>query len=275
MVQPMNQKRLRLVQTCDLLKPGVPGTEKNMERFLEDMAIVRPDVVLVTGDVSYVGRQDWYDMLKDWFGRLEAMNIRCVAIPGNHERAGWAYWLRNFGPELNHRVDIGPLAILSLDSAHGRDRLTPFQFRWLETQLENLGGRTPLIQIHHPIFPAKLARNEGAEYSSGSGLQGLQKAFVRLCREKQVPMIFSGHWHADAVFDADGKLRDDAVEFAGPKFVTTTTLASEHRRVTRWPGRHWGYRVIEIEDGKVARYTHQNRPIASETLGQAKGGVLP
>jgi hypothetical protein len=104
-----------------------------------------------------------------------------------------------------------------------------------------------------------------------------QKPLVALCVDKKVAAILSGHWHSDAVFDAAGRLRDDTPDFEGPKFIVTTALGNELRRVTRWPHTYYGYRILEFEGGRLVRYTHgsddQGRPlpIASTPLGLPPG----
>jgi 3',5'-cyclic AMP phosphodiesterase CpdA len=169
-------------------------------------------------------------------------------------------------------VDLGPFAILSLDSAHGRDRLTPSQFHWFRDQLDSLKGRVPLVQLHHPIFPPGEAILGDGE-KSGGPLFGYRDAFVRLCLERQVPIVLTGHWHQDAVFDAMGRFRDDTADFPGTKFVVTTALGDALRRVTRWPQRYHGYRILVFEQGRLVKYTQDlpgqpsPTPIASTPAG--------
>ncbi|MBI4913028.1 MAG: metallophosphoesterase [Acidobacteria bacterium] len=265
--------RFRIVQVADLI---IPGREALMEQFLLEMERLRPDAVLVTGDIAYAESRAWYDAMLGYFRRLELQGIPVLAAPGNHERKAWPEYLRAFGPLGDHCADLGPLRVISLDSAHGRDRLTPSQLGWLRDCLERAGDKVTVIQLHHPVFPAGPAQH-GEAGGSGGSLQGFQKAFVDLCVQHRVAAVLSGHWHADAVFDAQGRLRDDTADFPGPKFIVTTALGNELRRVTRWPEVHYGYRVLEFEGGRLARYTHGDgpdgkpRPIASTPLGLPPG----
>lgn len=262
----------RLVFIADL---PPPGQEALMEAFLEDMAVVKPQAILVGGDLAYGEQESWYRYLVAKFDQLQAMGIQMIVAPGNHERKSWVQYLRAFGSATDHRVDLGPLAILSLDSAHGRDRLTPRQFRWLRAQLDSLGGRTPILQIHHPIFPLGKAIL-GEAGGTGGYLQGFRQPLIDLCEARKVPIVLSGHWHSDAVFDGKGELRDDTADFPGTKFVVTTALGNELRRVTRWPHVYYGYRILDFEGGRLVRYTHdlegkgQDAPIASTPLGQPR-----
>lgn len=262
--------KFRIVQAGDFHWPGEADT---LAPFVDEMAVVRPAAVLFTGDVAYNPDPRWFAMLTTQFRRLETMGIAVICCPGNHERKGWAQYLRTFGPHTFHRVDLGPLAILSLDSAHGRDQFTPSQFRWLQGQLNDLGGRTPILQLHHPVFPPGKAI-QGKGDRSGGTLEAFQPAFVELCERKGVPIVLSGHWHQDVVFDRHGALRDDAADFPGIKYVVTTALGDLTRRVVRWPhGGYHGYRILEFEGGRLVRYTHDlpglpsPTPIASTPLG--------
>ena len=270
---PARPSRFRLVQVADV---APPGREPLMEQFLKEMAALRPDAVLVTGDLAYAESPEWYDYLQRWITAMEVKGIPVVLVPGNHERKGWPEYLRHFGVTDYTRVDLGPLRILSLDSVHGRDQLTPSQWLWLRAELEDLDGRIPVIQLHHPVFPAGEAIH-GEAGGSGGSLKAFQKQLVRLCVEKKVAATLSGHWHSDAVFDSSGRLRDDAADFEGPKFIVTTALGNELRRVTRWPLSYYGYRILDFEGGRLVRYTHgtdgqgRPQPIASTPLGLPAG----
>ncbi len=259
----------RVVFVADLAPPDYAVI---LEQFIGEMEALKPDLVLVGGDLTYSETEAWYAAVAAQFLRLERQGIPVIVAAGNHERKGWPLFLRHFGHNPTFRVDIGPLAVLTLDSAHGRDQLTPSQFDWLRDNLNHLEGRTPLIQIHHPIFPPGAAL-KGEGDGSGGSLLGFQQAFLRLCREHRVPAVLSGHWHSDAVFDGAGQLRDDVAEFPGTKFIVTTALGNELRQVTRWPHAYHGYRVLDFDRGRLVRYTYdeagngQPGPIASTPLG--------
>jgi hypothetical protein len=240
------------------------GKEAMLSSFVDEMAVVKPNAVLASGDLAYDSSEAWYRFLIAQFQRLEAMGIPVIACPGNHERGGWARFLNHFGPLTTHSVNLGPFRVLSLDSAHGRDRLTPSQFQWFRGKLDSLDGRIPLIQMHHPTFPPGPAICGDGE-KSGGPLYGFRDGFVNLCLERQVPVVLTGHWHQDAVFDSTGRFRDDTPDFPGTKFVVTTALGDALRRVTRWPHRYSGYRILTFEKGRLIRYTQDLPGQASPT----------
>lgn len=245
-----------------------------MDRFVAEMAELRPDGVLVGGDVVYDETREAYAWMAAHFRRLEALGIRVVVAPGNHERKGWPEYLRTFGPNAPARVDFGKVSVLALDSAHGRDQLSPSQFRWFRRALDDLGGRTPVVLVHHPVFSAAPGIR-GEAGGSGGRLHGLRDAFVRLCQERGVPLVLSGHWHCDGVFDATGRIRTDGPDFPGTKFVITTALGNELRPVVQGSPLFHGYRILVFEGGRLVRYTEdvdgdgRPDPVQSRRLGTA------
>jgi hypothetical protein len=270
-------RRYFIVQAGDF---PPPGKEDLLPQFIEEMNLIQPVAVLGSGDISYDIRPEWYAFLLQHLSQLE---MPFIAAPGNHERKGWAAYLEAFGPG-QHRVDVGPLAIFSLDSAHGRDQFTPSEFHWLQRSMHELGDQVPIIQLHHPVFPPGSAV-KGEAGGSGGSLQGFQRAFLELCKASRVPLVLSGHWHSDAIFDERGELRDDRPDFPGTHFAVVTALGNELRQVTRWPHKYHGYRVIQFDGGKLLGETYDlggtghPSPVASVPLGnlhvatQADGSV--
>lgn len=263
--------RLRLVHIADL--PPL-GAENLMEQFLSEMARLRPDAILVGGDVVYGETPAAYDAMADYLRRLEDLGIQVIVAPGNHERKAWPEYLRHFGTQTGGRTDLGSVSVIRLDSGHGRDQLTPSQFRSFQAALEGLEGRTPIVLLHHPLF--KAPSNLGGEAGGSGGiLHGFREPFIELCRSKGVALVLSGHWHCDAVFDAQGHSRTDGPDLPGPLFVVTTSLGNELREVVPGVKLFHGYRVLEFEGGRLRRYTEdldgdgRPDPVVSRPLGRA------
>ncbi len=267
--KPRDQSgRWKVVHIADL---PPPGRDDLLKVFVARMSEVKPDLILASGDLGYGNTAADFDRITTFFKDLERQGALVVACPGNHERKAWIQYLRHFGPDTWHRVDFGPFTILSLDSEHGRDQFTPAQFAWFKRELANTPDRTVLVQLHHPVFPSDTAAR-GEAKGSGGILGARRGEFIQLCKDAKVAAVLSGHWHSDAVFDGDGRLRDDTWDFPGTKFIVTTTLGNEIRRVTRWPKAYFGYHTLVFLDGKLLSYTAdldgdgKPDPIASEPL---------
>jgi len=266
--------RWKVVHIADL---PPPGRDDLLKIFIARMSEVKPDLILASGDLGYGDTAVDFDRITNFFKELEIQGAVVVACPGNHERKAWIHYLRHFGPDTWHRVEFGPFTILSLDSEHGRDQFTPAQFNWFSQALQQATGRTVLVQLHHPVFPSETAPS--GEAKGSGGILGARRAeFIQNCVDHGVVAVLSGHWHSDAVFDSSGRLRDDRPDFPGPKFIVTTTLGNEIRRVTRWPKCYFGWRLLTFEGGRLLSYTAdldgdgKPDPIASEPLLAEAGG---
>lgn len=266
--------RWKVVHIADL---PPPGREDLLKAFVTRMAEVKPDLILATGDLGYGDTAADFDRITTFLKTLEQQGTVVVACPGNHERKAWIQYLRHFGSKTWHRVDFGPFTILSLDSAHGRDQFTPAQFAWFKREIETTKGRIVLVQVHHPVFPSDTA--DACEAKGSGGILGVRRAeFIQLCQQHRVAAVLSGHWHSDAIFDGTGRLRDDTCDFKGTKFIVTTTLGNELRRVTRWPKSYFGWRLLTFQEGRLLSCTTdldgdgKPDPIASEPLLPYSGG---
>jgi 3',5'-cyclic AMP phosphodiesterase CpdA len=250
---------LHLVQIADL---PPPGREPMMERFVAQMRLRKPDAVLVTGDINYTGTESNINFI---YSQLAKLDAPVIVAAGNHEREAWHRYLRVFGAR-DHRTNLGPLAILSMDSAHGRDALTPSAFAWLHRELASLKGQTVIIQLHHPLFPPGAHANSEAG-GAGGYLRGYRLAFLQLCLKYQVAAVLSGHWHQDAVFDNQGNFRTDRSDFPGTKFVVTTALGADTREVFAQSPLRNGYRWLEFVNGQLTSYsTDPHNPVPSTAL---------
>lgn len=116
------QPLLRFVHMTDV-EIGYPEAEDRYDavlRVLEGMRPV-PDFVVMTGDLTHSFRSSQVRVFRKGLERLE---MPVYLVPGNHDltfhprsRDRWKY-ARKFKqqPGLPYRVDVGPLALIGLDS---------------------------------------------------------------------------------------------------------------------------------------------------------------
>ncbi|HEY5604384.1 MAG TPA: metallophosphoesterase [Gammaproteobacteria bacterium] len=236
-------QQVSIVQMADLPTLGRGDGDERLQQIIDEINIINPSLVLMTGDIAYGGTWDQYHRL---LAAMEKINAPVIAAPGNHEYEGWAGFLTLLG-ELYHSVQYGKLQVISLNSGHGRDQMTESQYRWLRRELENLQGRTPLVQLHHPIQKRPELRGYLAVHA-----QDLVQTF----KQYNVPIVLSGHWHGDAVYDDTGQDRRDTWEFPGAPYVVTTTAGADLREQYSSSPLHHGYRLIRLDGGKLASYTY-------------------
>lgn len=236
--------QVSIVQMADLPTLGGDGKgDRQFQQIINEINIINPNLVLMTGDVAYGGHWDQYKRL---LAAMEDINAPVIAAPGNHEYEGWAGYLTLLGKPF-HSVRYGKLEFINLNSGHGRDQLTETQYAWLQGTLQQRDGRIPVLQIHHPLFHRP---------SLHGFLVNHVHDVAALVKQSSVPIVLSGHWHGDAVYDDTGRDRRDTWDFPGTPYVVTTTAGADLRKAYASSPLHHGYRLIRLDHGKLVSYTY-------------------
>lgn len=157
---------------------------------------LRPDVVLLTGDLVDLGVAEEYRLLRDL---LAPLTMPVHLIPGNHDDrevlravfADHAYLPRN-GPFLHYALEDYPLRIVALDTVipgEGGGRLCPARLEWLDRTLAAAPSRPTLVMMHHPPFRTFIG------YMDAIGLEDPQGFAAVIARHPQVERVLCGHLH--------------------------------------------------------------------------------
>lgn len=209
----------------------MPYVEEITDAFLDEVLADPPDVVLLTGDLTFNGAEISHRRLAGKLQRLEDAGIPVLVLPGNHDvynenaalyRGGsfervpfadsesFAGIYRDFGPgealsadsdslsyvwQLNEQVWI---MMLDENTAHDFCGLSDRTFGWIEAQLQKAReeGRFVLVAGHQNVFQHSIFRG-------GYVIQGTQR-LQELLRRYGVPLCLSGHLHTQHVLSEDG-----------------------------------------------------------------------
>ncbi|WP_420844383.1 metallophosphoesterase [Lacticaseibacillus kribbianus] len=225
----------------------------------------KPTAVIITGDVTFNGELISAKSLVRRFAPLSKAGIPLLVIPGNHDiYDGWARKYQ--GKEQLRTPQIGPddwRDVFSESYAHARatdpdslsyvvalnhdyqlvmldSNIYPVQasatnpntggelsdktLSWLDRQLQagQKAGRTSLVFMHHNLYVHNRVVHHGYVLNNTEALQ-------KLLTRYRVPVLFSGHIHA----------QDIAADPAG--HCATTEIVSGSFSVT--PG---GYGVVSL-----------------------------
>ena len=255
-----------------ILKNGdskfMPYVEEITDAFLDEVLADPPDVVLLTGDLTFNGAEISHRRLAGKLQRLEDAGIPVLVLPGNHDvynenaalyRGGsfervpfadsesFAGIYRDFGPgealsadsdslsyvwQLNEQVWI---MMLDENTAHDFCGLSDRSFQWIEAQLQKAReeGRFVLVAGHQNVFQHSIFRG-------GYVIQEAQRLQV-LLRRYGVPLCLSGHLHTQHVQSEDGLTE-----------IATSALCS-------YPCQ---YAVLTAEDGRL-RYGTRRLDLAA------------
>ncbi len=220
------------------------------EGFKQNLHVIRgrnPGFLAFAGDLAQCGgeQRDWDEFwhhLNGKYGNI-AGSIPIIAAPGNHDAYGGPKDLGRFSadghrradakfrtyfettpnehrpPQGYHRMDYGPITLISLDSTNGlpdntdrdtnwlltgRDHGHDFnpgsdQYRWLEAQLADAQKRSAFtfVQFHHVPYSVgphgfvagDKGHKHGQDDQSGIPMRVLTPLFIRY----GVDAVFAGH----------------------------------------------------------------------------------
>jgi 3',5'-cyclic-AMP phosphodiesterase len=199
-----------ICQLTDLhVRPvGMPAnriSETNMftERAFRAVARLtpRPDVVVITGDLTDCGLEQEYTNFSYLLGKFLPMPV--FVIPGNHDRRG------NLRKALKHLpgvmsdpqyvqyiVDDYPVRLLMLDTLvpgadHGE--LSTEQLDFLDRSLAIAPDKPTIVAMHHPPFVCGIAHMDRINLRNATDFAAI------IARHLQVERIICGHHHRPIV----------------------------------------------------------------------------
>ncbi|WHO40242.1 metallophosphoesterase [Sphingobium sp. AP49] len=205
----------------------------------------RPDLIVISGDLTQRARVEQFKAAAAWIGRLHAAGMKTLVIPGNHDVPMFDV-VRRFARPLGrykHYIsrDLCPfyeddeVAILGLNTARS---LTIKDGRINHDQMDRLRAtfarvapaKTRILVTHHPLFAMPIGR--GGELSEAVGRH--EDAVQAAC-EAGVHIALAGHFHRTYALAAD-----QMVESAGAALViqagtaTSTRLRNDEPQSFNW-----------------------------------------
>lgn len=168
----------------------------------------RPELVVITGDLTEQGSNEEYQTLKRLLERLE---IRFLLIPGNHDSPAMLRevfedhaYLQNSSPFIQYAIDDYPLRIVGLDTTvpmHGHGRLCADRLAWLAETLAQAPKTPTVVLMHHPPFETGIARMDEL------GLLEGRDEFVKLIGAyPNIERILCGHLHRSIICRVGGTI---------------------------------------------------------------------
>ncbi len=190
--------------------------QDNWEAFLTEMEILKPDLIIHGGDVSFNG-PDVPDDLRYAREQIARLRVPWVAIPGNHDigepgnnprlkqpvtAARLAVWHEVFGAD-RHVLDVAGWRLVLLNSELLGSGMAEERAQWemLAEALAGAEGRPLGLILHKPLF--QMTPDE-AEPNGSCVHPGPRRPVLALAREHGVRFIASGHLHTWRRFDFDG-----------------------------------------------------------------------
>lgn len=176
----------------------------------------RPDLVLISGDLTNDGMPEQYDAL---MARLDKLQLPYLPIVGNHdEREAFRTTFSQlpFIPKdgsIHYAYDLEDVSVLALDTLvdgahHGA--LDEEQLNWLDSALSARAVQRCLVMLHHPPFETGIA------FMDGTVLREKEKLAAVIEKHPQVERVLCGHLH-----------RAIQAEFAGTLAMTAPSTGHQ------------------------------------------------
>jgi 3',5'-cyclic AMP phosphodiesterase CpdA len=247
----------RIVQLADLhFGTEDPGA---MEAAADLIAGMKPDALLICGDLTQRGKQSEFAASKVWLDQFEMPQL---VVPGNHDTPllnavsrvsrPFSRFTRYFS-DRTAPVDIGGWRAAGLNSARGWQART----NWAEgsinpahlsVALDEIGERPGILVCHHPLKPPATAPLRTRTVRGARASAAVAKSPVKL--------VLSGHVHGAS---ADLHTYPEGAYLA----LTAGTLSTRLREGQP------SFNLIEIEDDGVGVSAHRydGKRFDTHTLG--------
>ena len=168
--------------------------------------VPRPDLLLITGDLTDIGSPEEYAWLREL---LAPLTMPMFVVPGNHderEAMRAAFSDGGYFPQqgfLNFAADYGDLRVLGLDTlvpGQGGGEVCAQRLAWLDDTLRAAPDTPTLLLMHHPPF------DTGIGHMDRIGLNGREAFADIVARHPQVLRILCGHLHRSIVTTVGGRM---------------------------------------------------------------------
>jgi 3',5'-cyclic AMP phosphodiesterase CpdA len=231
----------RIAHISDLHFPA--KASEQVTALGSSIAEVRPDIIVVTGDLTRSGTQQEFCLAKTF---LDSLRARKLVVPGNHDIPVPGIWARIFGPFDRFEsyfpgsgvIETPDVLIVAMNTAVGLQpgldwSLGYVSAKRLDTAASTLagqrGGRLGIVASHHPYHqhPSDLVR---------SRTFGGPAAFERLATAG-MDLLLHGHLHRTAYRCFATTAGKNACELCA-----STALSNRER------GGPAAYNIIDVEN---------------------------
>lgn len=185
---------MMIVQLSDI-HVGAQFREEVFEQVIKEVNALRPDAVIVTGDLTNEGLTKEYEKCKKLLSRLETKKI--IAISGNHDyrNTGYLHFKKYFPFDTVN--ELGDVVVVTLGTARpDRDEgeVGYRQNLWLERTVKKFKDKIIILAMHHHLIGIPDTGSARVEViDAGDVLRTIlaTKVNLVLCGHKHRPWIWN------------------------------------------------------------------------------------
>ena len=186
---------MEIVQLSDI-HVGSQFREEIFEKVIDEINLLKPDAVVITGDLTNEGLVEQYEKCKKMISQINVEKI--IAISGNHDYRNTGYLLfKKFFP-FKTENDLGnDVVLITLNSTRpDRDdgEVGYKQTRWLEHTLKKYENKFKIVAMHHHLI--------GIPDTGSDRLTVIDAGDVlRAVLDSNVSLVLCGHKHRPWLWD--------------------------------------------------------------------------
>lgn len=197
---PAATDRFVIAQFSDLHCGDARYDAEMLDRVIDEINALDPDLVVVPGDLTVKGYRDEYVAAAEKLARLTCPEV--AIVPGNHDsrNVGYHHFIDLFGPRWDrrelrfstHDSELGceRVRVVLLDSSKpdlNDGELGRHRYDWLAEQLDGEPAFTIVVLHHHLVGIPETGRERNIVLDAGDVLAILDR--------HSVDLVLAGHKH--------------------------------------------------------------------------------
>ena len=180
---------MEIVQLSDI-HVGSQFREEIFEKVIDEVNALKPDTVVITGDLTNEGLVSEYEKCKDLVSKLNVDKV--IAISGNHDYRNTGYLVfKKYFPfqtinELTEDVVLVTLGTARPDRNEGEVGYR--QTLWLERTMKKYEDKTTILAMHHHLIGIPDTGSERVTILDAGDV-------LRTILDTKVDLVLCGHKH--------------------------------------------------------------------------------
>ena len=202
-----------------------------LDRALVEVNDLKPDIVIITGDLTAMGYRQEFRAAREYLDRLDCPDV--LVVPGNHDsrNVGYAHFERLFATRepVIRKNGVTVVGVDSTEPDLDYGRIGRHRYPWIKESFGEEPENFKIFALHHHLLPIPgTGRERNIVNDAGDVLEVLVESGVEL--------VLSGHKHVPYSW----RLEDMFVVNAGT--VATLRLRGDTKPC---------YNLVKIEGDRV------------------------
>ena len=160
-----------------------------LDRAIDDINALAPDVVVCSGDLTTYGFKEEFVQARRYLDRISCESM--VVVPGNHDsrNVGYLHFEELFGARSSvlRKSGVTVVAVDSTEPDLDHGQIGRGRYGWIEEQFAPPADLRVFVLHHHLLPVPGTGRERNIVYDAGDAIECLQRAGVNL--------VLSGHKH--------------------------------------------------------------------------------